>query len=260
MTRNKKKFSELQLISISWDAGNYRWEVFRVTFESLLSNFWVALAGAPKVTFESLSCVFEFFGVSASVGALPGHNFRGLQFSVGQEKTNKHKHFRRDGLWDKQEPSLGQMGPLPGTKWDPSLGQTGLSLSNSTVKSLFCPVCPWDWWGFVPGTIVPQKPSEQCLCVFCLLVFFSPKFRAFRIFIPAQGPERKGRNPAQGSRSFGAPRKSTPRFSNSGRSWKRKGPVFFFFRMPQHCHSERRLIRLSSEPAGSGPIPKDQIE
>ena len=95
-------------------------------------------------------------------------------FCIGQEKTNKHKHFRRDGLRGKQEPSLGQMGPLPGTKWDPSLGQTGLSLFNSTVKSPFCPVCPWDGWGFVPGTIVPQGPSEKRLCVFCLLVFLLP--------------------------------------------------------------------------------------
>ena len=92
----------------------------------------------------------------------------------GKEKTNKHKHFRQDGVRDKQEPSLGQMGPLPGTKWDPSLGQTGLSLFNSTVKSPFCPVCPWDGWGFVPGTIVPEGPSEKCLCVFCLLVSFAP--------------------------------------------------------------------------------------
>ena len=68
-----------------------------------------------------------------------------------------------------------KMGPVPGTKWDPSLGQTGLSLFNSTVKSPFCPVCPWDGWGFVPGTIVPQGPSEKCLCVLCLLVFFAPK-------------------------------------------------------------------------------------
>ena len=65
------------------------------------------------------------------------------------------------------------MGPLPGTKWDPSLGQTGLSLLNSTVKSPFCPVCPWDGWGFVPGTIVPQGPSEN-VCVFCLLFFVAP--------------------------------------------------------------------------------------
>ena len=98
-------------------------------------------------------------------------------FCSGKKKTNKHKHFRRDGVRDKQEPSLGQMGPLPGTKWDPSLGQTGLSLFNSTVKSPFCPVCPWDGWGFVPGTIVPQGPSEKCLCVFCLLVFFAPNLR-----------------------------------------------------------------------------------
>ena len=94
--------------------------------------------------------------------------------SVGKEKTNKHKHLRQDGVRDKQEPSLGEMGPLPGTKWDPSPGQTGLSLFNSTVKSPFCPVCPWDGWGFVPGTIVPQGPSEKCLCVFCLLVFLLP--------------------------------------------------------------------------------------
>ena len=36
------------------------------------------MAGVPKVTFESLFCVFEFFGASGSVGALPGHNLRAL--------------------------------------------------------------------------------------------------------------------------------------------------------------------------------------
>ena len=73
----------------------------------------------------------------------------------------------RNRPWDKRD-------PLPGTNWDPSLGQTGLFLFNSTVKSPFCPVCPWDGWGFVPGTIVPQGSSEKCLCVFRLLVFFAP--------------------------------------------------------------------------------------
>ena len=96
-----------------------------------------------------------------------------LPVSLGQEKTNKHKHFGRDGVRDKHEPSLGQTGSLLGTNWDPSLGQTGLFLLNSTVKSPFCPVCPWDGWGFVPGTIVPQGRSEKCLCVFCLLVLFA---------------------------------------------------------------------------------------
>ena len=96
----------------------------------------------------------------------------------GKKKTNKHKHFGRDGVRDKQEPSLGQTGPLPGTYWDLSLGQAGLFLFNSTVESPFCPVCPWDGWGFVPGTIVPQGPSEKCLCVFCLLVFFGPQTHA----------------------------------------------------------------------------------
>ena len=35
------------------------------------------MAGAPKVTFESLFCAFEIFGVSGSVGALPGHKGTG---------------------------------------------------------------------------------------------------------------------------------------------------------------------------------------
>ena len=55
---------------------------FLVTFESLLSNFWVTLAGAPKVTFLSLFCVFEFFGVSGSVGLLLGHNTKGQTSST----------------------------------------------------------------------------------------------------------------------------------------------------------------------------------
>ena len=41
----------------------------------------------------------------------------------GKKKTNKHKHFGRDGVRDKQEPSLGtdgtppqdKLGPVPGT-------------------------------------------------------------------------------------------------------------------------------------------------
>ena len=43
----------------------------------------------------------------------------------GKEKTNKHKHFRRDGVRATRDPSLGQTGPVPGTSCDPSLGQTG---------------------------------------------------------------------------------------------------------------------------------------
>ena len=76
--------------------------------------------------------------------------WRFLLANVSDKKTNKHKHFGRDGVRDKQEPSLGQTGPLPGPKWDPSLGQTGPFLFNLTVKSPFSPVCPWDGWGFVP--------------------------------------------------------------------------------------------------------------
>ena len=45
----------------------------RFRFESVLSNFWVTFAGSPKVTFESLFCVFEISGVWGSVGEMAGH-------------------------------------------------------------------------------------------------------------------------------------------------------------------------------------------
>ena len=35
------------------------------------------MAGSPKVTFESLFCIFEFFGVSGSVGGMAGHKSKG---------------------------------------------------------------------------------------------------------------------------------------------------------------------------------------
>ena len=44
---------------------------------------------------------------------------------LGQGKTNKRKHFGRDGVGDKQESSLRQKGPVPGTNRGLSLGQTG---------------------------------------------------------------------------------------------------------------------------------------
>ena len=70
--------------------------------------------------------------------------------------------------WDKRDPSPGQIA-------DPSLGQTGLSLFNSTVNiAIFVPFVPGTGGGSVPGTIVPQGRSEKCLCVFCLLVLFGP--------------------------------------------------------------------------------------
>ena len=65
----------------------------------------------------------------------------------------------RNRPWDKP-------GPVPGTNRD-------LSLLSSTVKSAFCPVCLWDGWGFVPGTIVQQGPSEKVFMCFVFLGFFS---------------------------------------------------------------------------------------
>ena len=68
---------------------------------------------------------------------------------------------------------LGQNGTRPWEKaGDRLLGQTGRSQFNSTVNSPFCPVCSWDGWGFVQGTIVPQGPSENSSCV--SVGFFSP--------------------------------------------------------------------------------------
>ena len=101
-------------------------------------------------------------------------------YSSGKKKTNKHKHFGRDGVRDKQEPSLGQMGPLPGTKWDPSLGQTGLSLLNSTVKSPFCPVCPWD--------DCPARAVRKMFMCFLFIGFFAPKFPEFSSGTPSNRP------------------------------------------------------------------------
>ena len=40
----------------------------------LLSNFWVTLAGTPKVAFESLFCVFEFSGAWGPAGEMAGHD------------------------------------------------------------------------------------------------------------------------------------------------------------------------------------------
>ena len=83
------------------------------------------------------------------------------------------------------------MGPLPGTKWDPSPGQTGHSLLNSTVKSPFCPVCPWDGWGFV---IV--KGRQKNVYVFSVYWFFLlptfaiPKFLSCRTRLKLGGVQK----------------------------------------------------------------------
>ena len=81
----------------------------------------------------------------------------GLEMSETR-KNNKHKHFGWDGVQDKQEPSLRQMGPILGTNRDPSLGQIGRSLFNSKVESSFCPVCD----GLSLGRVL-VRPWDHCL-------------------------------------------------------------------------------------------------
>ena len=95
----------------------------------------------------------------------PHRAFWGSTPKSCKKKTNKHKQLGQGGVWDKQEPCLGQTGPLPGTNWDLSLGQTGSFLFNSTVV-----------------------PSAKCFCVFCLLVFFSaPIIRVVKTVLLANG-------------------------------------------------------------------------
>ena len=85
-----------------------------------------------------------------------------LKFIFRQEKTT----FGRDGARDKQEPSLGQTGPFPGTNREPSQGQTGHFLLSSAVNRHFIPfVCP------------ARTVRKMLTCVLCLLVlFFAPYF------------------------------------------------------------------------------------
>ena len=82
-TPKPRKIQRHEKVTQKWLSGSqWKWlksdskvtkTVEKVTFESLLSNFWVTFTETPKVTFESLFRVFEFFGVWGSVGLPPGH-------------------------------------------------------------------------------------------------------------------------------------------------------------------------------------------
>ena len=90
----------------------------------------------------------------------------------------------------------GQTGTVPGTNGTrprDKPGQTSRFLLNSTIRSPFCPVCLWDGWGVVPCTIVPQGPSEKCLCVLCLLLSApkSQRFLRFAIAMPIADPRNR---------------------------------------------------------------------
>ena len=65
---------------------------------------------------------------------------------------------------DKQKPSLGETGPLPGQIGTCPSDKPAVFQMNSTVKSSFCPFVAGTG-GFVPGTIVPQGPSENLLFI-----------------------------------------------------------------------------------------------
>ena len=89
-----------------------------------------------------ISLVFSFCDFPCCSGrATP--KIVGKESKNRAKKNNKHKHFGRDGVRDKQEP-----------------------------------------------TIVPQAPSEKCLCVFCLLVFLLAKKRPQKARKIAKGKQQ----------------------------------------------------------------------
>ena len=108
---------------------------------------------------------------SAKVAFDPVRTVTCLHF-FGQEKTNKHKHFGRDGVRDKQEPSLGQTGPVPGTNRPFSVEFHSKIAILSRLSLGRVPVCPWD--------DCPARAVRKCLCVLCLF-FFGPRICAAKM-------------------------------------------------------------------------------
>ena len=107
---------------------------FPWSFGGVFCSFSRVFKGSPSQAnpwcFEVFLGVFEKTkerkdreGVKIGSGWLGCEGLQAGAPSSGKKKTNKHKHFRRDGVRDKQEPSLGtngtpprdKMGPVPGT-------------------------------------------------------------------------------------------------------------------------------------------------
>ena len=70
--------------------------------------------------------------------------------------------------WDKRDPSPGQIGTRP---WDKPV--FFFFLFNSTAKSPFCPVCPWDGWGLSLGQL-SHKGGQKNVYVFSAKVQLLP--------------------------------------------------------------------------------------
>ena len=83
---------------------------FWVTFGSLSGHFWVtfgvALGWPPKVTFESLFCVFTCFGVWGVLWGQEGHKSR------SERKRFGHSFPSWIFFWGKTFPSKGNLGEL----------------------------------------------------------------------------------------------------------------------------------------------------
>ena len=91
----------------------------------------------------------------------------------GKKKTNKHKHFRRDGVRDKWDPSPGQngtrprdkMGPVPGTNRPFSVQFHSKIAILSRLSLGRVGVRPWD--------DCPARAVRKMFMCFMFIVFFS---------------------------------------------------------------------------------------
>ena len=153
-----------------WKGG--RWGVFKFQRSSepkLTRSACIAKAQAGSAM-ASVTLTSGFFQASP-------RDFQSCTTALGQEKTNKHKHFGRDGPWDKRDPVPGtngtrpwdKLGPVPGTNRPFSVYFHSKIAILSRLSLGRVGVRPWD--------DCPGRAVRKMLCVFCLLVFFSAPMR-----------------------------------------------------------------------------------
>ena len=95
---------------------------------------------------------------------------RGSRSRRFRARTKPMKIHILDGTVGQTGTVLGRTRTCP---WD-----KGRFLLNCTVKSPFCPICPWDEWGLSLDDSRAKGIRKMFICVLCLLGFFrSPGLR-----------------------------------------------------------------------------------